>query len=194
MMRHLARSIALAAVLLGSTTVEAGSADVPAESPATFLGSAAQSGMLIAEAAKAALDLSSNPAVHDLAYRLAYDYRRINADLARIARNNDLPAAEVLDAGPAGVLASLRASGPGEFDAAYAAQMASESTRLAQMFQSNLLNPNTGILYFSSYNLPVVREHARLANELKAALASGVSQRSRAATRKRDEREVQGRY
>lgn len=193
-MQHLARSIALAAVVLGSTAVEAGSADVRAESPATFLGSAAQSGILIAEAAKVALDRSSNPAVHELAYRLAYDYRRINADLARIARNNDLPAAEVLDAGPARVLASLRASGPGEFDAAYAARMASESTRLAQMFQSNLLNPNAGILYFSSYNFPVVREHARLANELKAALAGGGSQRSRAATRNRDQPGVEKRY
>ena len=176
-MHRLVRSIALAAIVLGSTAVEAGSTDVPADSTAAFLSSVAQSGLLVAEASKGALDFSTNPAVHELAYRLAYDYRRINADLARIARSNGLAAAGDLDGDHARMLASLRASSPAEFDAAYATQMASESTKLVQLFQSNLLNPNAELLYFSSYNLPAAREHARLANELKAALSKDASRR-----------------
>ncbi len=173
-MQLFTEAIALAAIALGPTAIEVGSADASTELPGTFLISAAQSGALVAEAAQAALDLSRNPAVHELAHRLAYDYRRINADLARITRSNALPPVEDLDENHARILASLRASSPAEFDAAFAAQMAVESAKLVQLFRSNLLNPNSAILYFASYNLPVVREHARLANELKAALAGGV--------------------
>jgi putative membrane protein len=169
-MQRFIGSIALAAIALGFTAPAAQSADAPPESPATFLSSATQSGMLFAESAKLALDSSRNPAVHELAQRLAYDYRRINDDLGRIARSNVVPAPDGMDQGHASMLASLRASNPAGFDAAYVAQMAAESTKLVQLFQANLLNPNAEILYFSSYNLPVVREHARLANELKSVL------------------------
>ena len=50
------------------------------------------------------------------------------------------------------------------------AQVALDNAKTADLLQSNLLNPDAALAVFSSYNLPKVREHQRLAEELKTTL------------------------
>jgi putative membrane protein len=155
----------------GAVAASANVADEPVDLT-TFVNFAAQTGRMAVEAARVALVSTKNPAVTEYAYRIIHHHEKMNADLATIAdkRGNSLPAE--LDVQHARALQALRDTPSGKFDIAYLASMAAEHARVEEWLQSNLLNADTEVAVFSSYNLPMVKEHKRLAEELKAKLTS----------------------
>jgi putative membrane protein len=138
---------------------------------APFLAAAAQSGMMQVEAARTAVATSGNTAVKEFAYRLIHDYEKMNADLAAIAQKLGISLPAELDAQHAAVFESLRATPAQSFDVKYLTQVMEDQENSASLLQSNLLNSNTELAVYSSYNLPGTRARKALAWELKAALA-----------------------
>ncbi len=123
------------------------------------------------EAAKVALATSGNAAVKEFAYRVIHDYERIQADLAGIAGKRSIEFPVGLDTERATMLQSLRDTPPLAFDAAYFTYVVLDQGKTVQLLQDNLLNPDADVAIFSSYNLPRISGHRRVAEELKAALA-----------------------
>lgn len=168
-MRRLAGNFALVAVSFGTGVAGCALAAEPSAKSA-FINTVAQSGMMEVEAARVAARASRSTAVKEFAYRLIYDHESMNADLARIASKAGVRVPAAPDAEHAGILRSLQDSPPLTFDTAYFTQVIRDHARVVELLQSNLLNPDTELAVFSSYNLPRLRAHQRLAEELKAGL------------------------
>ena len=137
-----------------------------AGSPDSLVAAVAQAGMAEVAAARLAVDASGSNAVKELAYRLIQDHERMRADLELIAqkRGIDLPAA--LDPEHAARLQALKEASAQDFDARYLAQTILAHAKLADLLRENLLNPDSGLAVFSSYNLPRVMGHKRVAEDL----------------------------
>jgi putative membrane protein len=143
----------------------------PTAPQVSFLTAAAQAGMLEIEAARTALAVSGRTSVKEYAYRLIYDYEKMNADVAAIAQKLGISLPTALDAQHAAVLQSLRDTPAQAFDMAYVTQVIQDHEKAAGLLHSNLLNSSTELAVFASYNLPGTRARKVLAEELKAALA-----------------------
>jgi putative membrane protein len=169
-MQRFTRWIAMAAITLGQGLAIPAPADAPSPAQTAFIYTAAQAGLMEVEAATLAVSRARHAAVKGFAYRILYDYERINDELARIAAKRGVTAPAGLDAGHAQRLQSLRDAAPQDFDAAYLAAMIRERGKLVELLQSNLVNPDSELTVFSSYNLARIKEHRRYAEELSATL------------------------
>ncbi len=107
----------------------------------------------------------------EYAYRVISDYERMQADLAGIAGKRSIAFPAELDTERARMLQSLRDTPPPAFDAAYFTYVVLDQGRTVQLLQDNLLNPDVELAIFSSYNLPRISGHRRVAEELQATLA-----------------------
>jgi putative membrane protein len=169
-MQRFANGMAVISVVLNWGFAGCALAAYPAEAQNSFINSAAQAGMLEVEAAKVAVSASRNVAVREFAYRIIYDYEKMNSDLSVIAGKRGISVPAGLDAEHAKILQSLRDTPPQSFDSWYFTTMVVVRGKMVELLQSNLLNPDSELTVFSSYNLPRVKEHKRLGEELKAGL------------------------
>lgn len=169
-MQRFANRIAIAAMMFIQGFGNSVLADEPSPAQVSFINTAAQAGLMEVEAAWRAVTNTRNLAVKEFAYRIIYDYDRINSDLGRIAEKRGVPVASGLDADHAKNLQMLKQADPQNFDATYLETMILERGKLVELLQSNLLNPDTELAVFSSYNLARIKEHKRYAEELNAGL------------------------
>jgi putative membrane protein len=168
-MHRLAGIIALATILV---VPGAAFAADPAPAQSAFINSAAQAGLMGVEAARLAVSVSKNDAVKEYAYGHIHDHEQMNEQLARIAAKLGIVLPSGLDPERARTLQSLRDAPPQEFDAAFFTQVVIEHEKTVELLRSNLLNADTELAVFSSYNLPRERAHGRLAGELKARIST----------------------
>jgi putative membrane protein len=169
-MQRFANRVAMAAIVLSQGLAIPVFADEPSPAHISFINTAAQAGLMEVEAAWRVVGNSKNVAVKEFAYRIIYDYDRINSELARIAEKRGVSFPAGLDAEHSKNLQLIREATPQTLDATYLAAMIVERGKLVELLQSNLLNPDAELAVFSSYNLPRVREHKRVAEDLNAGL------------------------
>lgn len=172
-MKRLAAIIALANIVLAPGSGAAFAAE-PAPTQASFINTAAQAGLMGVEAARLAIGVTKNAAVKEYAYGVIHDHEQMNEQLLRIATKRGIAIPSGLDPEHAGALQSLRDAPPQQFDAMYFTLVALEHEKTVELLQSNLLNADTELAVFSSYNLPRERAHGRLAGELKARLSASM--------------------
>jgi putative membrane protein len=139
----------------------------PPSDPAAFVQAASQAGLLELEAARVAMNASSNPTVKSFADRMIVDHGKANAELAAIAMAKSIPVPAELDAEGARKLKALRDKSPQDFDAAYAAQMLDDHAAAVALFQANISSSDGELAAFVGRTLPVLEQHHHLAGNLK---------------------------
>lgn len=158
----------IASAMLGALLC-AGALAAPAE-PSAFVQSATQGALLEIEAGKLAMNVSTNPAVKTFADRMITEHGRASAELAVIAKKKSISVPTDLDMAHARVLKALREKSAKDFDAAYAAQMVDDHAKALQLFEANATNKDGELAAFVELTLPVLREHQRQAESLKASV------------------------
>lgn len=159
------RTITLLGMLLCVAAVAA-----PPTEPATFVQAATQAGLLEVASARVAMNASTNPDVKDFADRMITDHEKANAELAVIAKLKSLTVPTEVDGGQAKALKELREKSAQEFDAAYVAQAVRDHARALELFQANVRNKDAELAAFAAKTLPLLEEHKRMADALRAGL------------------------
>ncbi len=85
-----------------------------------------------------------------------------------IARKKSFNVPTDIDAGQGKMLQQLRGKSAKEFDAAYATLMVEQHARTVALFEANTSNADSELAAFVELTLPVLKEHQRLAYNLKA--------------------------
>jgi putative membrane protein len=160
----------LGAVLCGGAIAAPAPASPPPSEPAAFVQAATQAGLMEIEAGKLAMNVSTNPDVKTFADRMITDHGRASAELAVIAKKKSITVPTDLDLVHVRTLKGLRGKSARDFEAAYAAQMVEEHAGAVQLFEANAGNRDSELAAFVELTLPVLREHKRLADQLKASL------------------------
>lgn len=145
-------------------------AAAPPTDPAAFVQAATQAGLMQVEAGKVAMNASMNAAVKTFADRMITDHGRSGGELAVIAKKKSFNVPTDLDAAHVKALKDLRAKSAKEFDAAYMALAAEEQARAVALFEANTMNQDEELAAFVALVLPVLKEHQKLANDLKASV------------------------
>jgi len=159
-------AITLAAMLSAAAVA----ATVPPTDAMAFVSSAAQAGMTEIAAARQALDVSKNEAVRTFAARMIADHEKAHAELMQIATSKQIPFPQALDGPHAKTVDSLRGKSGKTFDAAYAKQMVRDHAEAVELFQANVVHPDSELSAFAGRTLAVLQEHKRLADNLAANL------------------------
>jgi putative membrane protein len=158
-------------VILGSATVLAFAGialadEAPRESSpsAVFVQKAALNALTEVELGKLASTNARASGISALGFRLARDHAKMNAVLAMISRDEGLEIPVELDDEHRAVVERLGAMTGAEFDAAYAALMASDHSRAIVLFSQAAEGDDPVIAEFARRTLPSLREHKRLAD------------------------------
>lgn len=154
---------ALAALMLGG-----GAAAAAAPDAQEFVTKAALAGMTEVETAKVAQAKSADSEVKNFAARMIADHEKANKELAAIAKAKGLTVPARLDAEHTQVVQKLNSKSGAEFDAAYSGHMAMDHAKAVSLFEANADVPDARLAAFATKTLPVLREHKRLADALKA--------------------------
>ena len=157
------------ALLCGGAGAAPAPASPPTE-PAAFVQAATQAGLMEIEAGKLAMNVSTNSDVKTFADRMITEHGRAGAELAVMAKKKSLAVPTDLNLGGVRMLKELREKSAKDFDVAYAAQMVEDHTRAVQLFEANAMNKDAELAAFVELTLPVLRDHKRLAEALKASL------------------------
>ena len=160
----------LAAVLL----LFAFSAEAIGAAPQTeagpFVASATQAGLMEIEAARLALEKSGNADVRGFATRMIAEHGKANEELKAIATRKGIPVPATLDAEHTKMLKPLRDASAKAFDKAYATRMVADHAAAVELFQANVVHPDSELAAFAGKTLPQLQEHKRLADNLRANL------------------------
>ncbi len=159
----------LGAVLCGGAVAAPAPPSVPTE-PAAFVQAATQAGLMEIEAGKIAMNVSTNSDVKTFADRMITDHGRASGELAVIAKKKSIAVPGDLDLAHVRMVRELREKSAREFDAAYAAQMVEDHAGAVRLFEANTGNKDGELAAFVELTLPVLKEHLRLAESLKASL------------------------
>lgn len=167
-MRHLL-SWTLAMALGGGILPAAAMAAEHPTDPQGFVQSATQANLAEIELGKLAQTRSTNEAVKSFAARMVADHTRANDELAALASTKSI----VTNASPAAATSTAQpfAAKKGKaFDRAYADHMVHDHAAALDLFQANVSHPDGEIAAYVARTLPVLQEHRRLAENLKANL------------------------
>ena len=150
------------------------SAIVMAAQPQTeagpFVASATQAGLMEIEAARVALEKSKNADVRAFATRMIADHGKTNEELKAIAAHKSIPVPSSLDSEHTKMLKPLREASSGAFDKTYATRMVADHAAAVELFQANVVHPDSELSAFAARTLPALQEHKRLADNLRANL------------------------
>lgn len=150
-----------------------------------FVARAAQIALMDVELGKLAQENARATGINALGTRLARDHRRMGAVLQAISIDKGFVVPTTLDTEHRSVVNGLNGLSGAQFDAAYAALMASAHTKAIALFEQAEEGEDPELAEFASRCLPSLREHKRLAEmfvKVTAGNGSGVSQQvSRAA-------------
>jgi putative membrane protein len=152
-----------------------------AENPSTFVKKASMAGMTEVELAKLALDKSKDANVRGFAQRMVSDHGKANTELTAIAKRKNLEVSKSLDAEHQKKVQELSGKSGAEFDAAYAQHMTMDHDKAAALFEGASKGNDAELASFAQKTLPTIKEHQKLAKDLKAqtrsAAASGSTPR-----------------
>jgi putative membrane protein len=156
-------------LMLGALPCGPATAGAPTE-PQAFVLAATEAGLLEVESARVAMNASTSSAVKTFADRMITDHEKSDAELAVLAKQKSITVPTELDAERTKMLQSLREKSIAEFDAAYAGQVVEQHARAVELFRANLTSTDAELAAYAARTLPVLQEHQRLADSLKASL------------------------
>ena len=165
----------LTVIALIGATVNPALAFAQAETPQWFVSTAAQDGMLEVELAKLASARSQNPEVTRYANRMVAVHAEANAALEALAIAKGLKAPTRLDAEHQSMIEFFKGKWGDEFDAAYMRHIATANAKTMALFgRASRLN-DVGLATFAKRTLPTLREHAQLAQSMRASPGNSVA-------------------
>jgi putative membrane protein len=146
-----------------------------AETPATFVKKASMAGMTEVELAKLALDKSKDANVRGFAQRMVSDHGKANTELTAIAKRKNLEVSKSLDSEHQKKVQELSGKSGAEFDAAYAQHMTMDHDKAAALFEGASKGNDAELASFAQKTLPTIKEHQKLAKDLKAQTRSAAA-------------------
>jgi putative membrane protein len=146
-----------------------------AENPSTFVKKASMAGMTEVELAKLALDKSKDANVRGFAQRMVSDHGKANTELTAIAKRKNLEVSKSLDSEHQKKVQELSGKSGAEFDAAYAQHMTMDHDKAAALFEGASKGNDAELASFAQKTLPTIKEHQKLAKDLKAQTRSAAA-------------------
>lgn len=141
------------------------------KSDTTFVTKAAAAGMLEVQASQAAITRAGNPDVRAFAQRMVKDHTTVGDELKTLAGKKGIAVPESLPAGDRAKVDKLNALEGAKFDKAYADEVGvkahKEAVSLFDKASKGAKDPD--IKAFFAHNLPALREHLQMAEQLKTA-------------------------
>lgn len=153
----------------GALSVARAAAD---KSDTTFVTKAAAAGMLEVQASQVAITRASNPDVRAFAQRMVKDHTIVGDELKSLAGKKGITVPDSLRADERAKVDKLSALEGAKFDKAYADEVGvkahKEAVSLFDKASKDAKDPD--IKAFFSHNLPALREHLQMAEQLKPAV------------------------
>jgi putative membrane protein len=140
-----------------------------AETTASFVTKASESGMAEIEFGRLAAEKGGSPAVRAYGQRMVADHGKADAELKPLAEKKQLPLAKTLKPEHQKALETMRAKNGAEFDAAFAQQMVADHNEAVALFTAASSLPDAELAAFAAKTLPTLREHQKDAASLHAA-------------------------
>jgi putative membrane protein len=156
-----------------ATKMKAGGAETP--TPDAFVKKAAMAGMTEVELAKLALDKSQDANVRGFAQRMVSDHGKANMELTAIAKRKSLEVPKSLDSEHQKKVQELAGKSGTEFDASYAQHMAMDHDKAAALFEGASKGNDAELASFAQKTLPTIKEHQKLAKDLKSQARSATA-------------------
>ncbi|MFA4870772.1 MAG: DUF4142 domain-containing protein [Pedobacter sp.] len=128
-----------------------------------FILSAANGGMMEAEAAGIAIKRSKNKLVKDFAEQMLKDHRAANAELKRIAEGKGIGLGTSLPDELAAHLAKLNSLEERAFDLQYMRMMINNHQKTVELFTSGTRLEDAGLRAFAVKTLPIIQDHYQTA-------------------------------
>jgi putative membrane protein len=136
-----------------------------------FVYLAGTGGMAEVDLARAAERKAGSDAVRSFARALAQDHAKANAELAKLARQADMPVPAELDPDHKALRARLDALGGAEFDREYIQAQLVDHQKTVQILEWEInAGQDAELQRYASATLPTVLQHLAMAQALKAEL------------------------
>lgn len=153
----------------GALSVARAAAD---KADTAFVTKAAASGMLEVQASQVAITRASNPDVRAFAQRMVKDHTTVGDELKQLADRKGIPVPESLPAGERAKVDQLNALEGAKYDRTYADEVGTqahkEAVSLFDKASKDAKDPD--IRAFFAHNLPALREHLQMAEQLRPAV------------------------
>jgi putative membrane protein len=137
----------------------------------TYVTKAAAAGMLEVQASQTAITRASDPDVRAFAQRMVKDHTAVGDELKSLAGKKGITVPDSLPADERAKVDKLSAMEGAKFDKAYAEEIGvkahKEAVALFDQASKNAKDPD--IKAFFTHNLPALREHLQMAQQLKPA-------------------------
>ncbi|WP_231491749.1 DUF4142 domain-containing protein [Pedobacter sp. Leaf170] len=162
----------------GDTTMVNGTHTTGAESTAsgldeegaTFLRKAAVGGIMEIEAAKVALNNSSNTEIKSFAEMMITDHSKANKELKEFAESKRVITPDALPAEDQIHLDAMKKMKGADFDKHYVDMMVNDHEKTVTLFQQGIQNRDAGLKTWASNTLKVIEAHTVKAKEIAANL------------------------
>jgi putative membrane protein len=146
-------------------------ADAPSGAPKTFVAEAAQGGLAEVELGELAQQKASSAAVKSFAGQMVADHGKANAELAQLAKQEDVEMPKQLDAKHQALRDRLAKLSGAEFDRAYMKEMVHDHEKdVAEFSQAAKSATDPQVKEFASKTLPTLEGHLRMAKEVEKSL------------------------
>ena len=132
----------------------------------SFVSKASQDGMTEVKLAELASQKSQNDAVKQFASHMASDHSTANSELESLAKQENIPVADKLDAKHQAKVDALSKKSGAAFDKAYAAAMVKAHKQAVALFKSGSKSSDQNIASFANKTLPTLESHQRMADDL----------------------------
>jgi putative membrane protein len=160
-------------LMLLSTAKALGTDDPRATAdPGTFVEKATQEGLTEVRLSEIARKASPSAAVRDFAERMIRDHRKIDTELADVARSKQLKVPTTFDAEHQAVVEELMNVPRAAFDARYTQRMAIDHSTAMDLFTQATQSLDHELAAFSKRQLPLLEEHKRMADALARSTSS----------------------
>ena len=131
-----------------------------------FVSKASQDGMTEVKLAELASQKSQNDSVKQFASHMASDHSTANSELESLAKQENIPVADKLDAKHQAQVTSLSKKSGAAFDKAYAAAMVKAHKQAVALFEAGAHSSDQNIASFANKTLPTLESHQRMADDL----------------------------
>jgi len=136
----------------------------------SFIINAATGGMMEVEAAKIAIQKSSNAAVKNFASLMVKDHTKANTDLGKIAKSKGLALPASLPEDQMEHLSKMKALTGRPFDTHYIQMMLTDHAKTEALFGEAAKFSNADLKNFALNTLPIIQTHHKKAIEIGTSL------------------------
>ncbi len=133
-----------------------------------FVSKASQDGMTEVKLAELASQKAQSDAVKQFASHMASDHSSANSELESVAKQDNIPVSDKLDAQHQAEVTALSKKSGAAFDKAYAAAMVKAHKQAVALFKAGTHSSDQNIASFANKTLPTLESHERMANDLAA--------------------------